>query len=446
LTLLSRPSPFGNETGPLACGEFEPQPSLATVSSWADLPPDSPLSMARVLVVGAGGLGCEMLKDLALSGVSQVEVIDLDTIDVTNLNRQFLFRQADVGRSKAETAAAFINQRYPWMKVIPHHGRIQDKSVDFYSRFNVILSGLDNIEARRWLNAMIVGLVQMDEDGDMDPSTIIPIIDGGTEGFSGQARLILPRITACFECSMDAFPPQTSYPLCTIAETPRRPEHCIAYAFILQWPKEFPEKKLDKDSPEHMQWVYEKALDRANQYNISGVTYMLTMGVVKNIIPAVASTNAIISAACVNEAIKYLTFCSQNINSYMMYMGSAGVHSHTFAYAQKDDCIVCTSTVRKMTVSSTMTLNELRQQLCEGSWRLHSPSLVSGSGLTLYMPKPPALEQVTRPNLDKALSSLIAPGEELTITDPLLERTNVTLQISFADPSTTTNNHQHALR
>lgn len=141
------------------------------------------------------------------------------------------------------------------MNVTAHHGKIQDKDSTFYAQFNCIISGLDNVEARRWLNATVVGLVQYDDDGDMDPDTIIPIVDGGTEAFSGQARFILPRITSCFECTIDAFPPQTTFPLCTIAETPRRPEHCIAYASILQWPKEFPDKKLDTDSPEDMNWV-----------------------------------------------------------------------------------------------------------------------------------------------------------------------------------------------
>jgi len=421
-TLLNRSSPFANEEGALPIGEFKPA-----------VPATSLLSKSKVLVVGAGGLGCELLKDLAMSGIKDVHVIDLDTIDVTNLNRQFLFRQKDVGSSKAKVAAAFINERCPWMTVTPHHGMIQDKDPSFYAGFNVILSGLDNVEARRWLNSTVVGLVKVDEDGDpTDPDTIIPIIDGGTEGFAGQARVILPRITSCFECSLDAFPPQRNFPLCTIAETPRKPEHCIAYASILLWPKEFPDKKLDKDSPDDMKWVYERALERAAKYNIDGVTYMLTMGVVKNIIPAVASTNAIVSAACVLEAVKILTFCSQTLNTYMMYMGSDGVYSHTFVYERKEDCPVSSSKVRTVTVAPTMTLNELVQQLCdnEKGLRLQAPSMTT-TGSNLYMQKPPALNAATRPNLDKPLSELVSDGEEITVTDPILQHVHLSLAVRF---------------
>lgn len=166
--------------------------------------------------------------------------------------------------------------------------------------------GLDSIEARRWLNGTLINLVEEDEDGNIDPDTIIPFIDGGTEGFKGHARVMLPKITSCFECSLDAFPPQVNFPICTIANTPRfvihvftswtrLPEHCIEWAHIIQWPKEWKDTKFDADNTDHMKWMFDTATKRADEFNIKGVTYRLTQGVVKNIIPAIASTNAIIA-------------------------------------------------------------------------------------------------------------------------------------------------------
>lgn len=112
-----------------------------------------------------------------------------------------------------------------------HYCKIQDKDEDFYSEFALVICGLDSIEARRWMNATLVGM--RDED---NPDSLKPLIDGGTEGFKGQARVILPGITSCYECSMDMLSKPTGFPLCTIANTPRLPEHCIEWAHILEWP------------------------------------------------------------------------------------------------------------------------------------------------------------------------------------------------------------------
>jgi ubiquitin-activating enzyme E1 C len=114
-------------------------------------------------------------------------------------------------------------------------------------------------------------------------------------------------------------------------------------------------------------------------------------------------------------------------------MGSDSVHSHTFVYEAKEDCIVCSNTVQKITVPSNQTtLNELIQ-LLKDTYQLMKPSIISSSGTTLYMQKPPMLEQATRPNLDKPLSTLIddITTEELTITDPLLESISLTISIRY---------------
>lgn len=100
-----------------------------------------------------------------------------DTIDISNLNRQFLFRKDDVGKSKAECAARFVERRVKDVKITPHNNRIQDFDEEFYMQFAIVVCGLDSIEARRWINATLINMV--DED---NPDSLKPLIDGGTEG------------------------------------------------------------------------------------------------------------------------------------------------------------------------------------------------------------------------------------------------------------------------
>jgi ubiquitin-activating enzyme E1 C len=436
INILSRPSPYGIETCSLPLGTY--QPGQETIDF---------IRQARVLVLGAGGLGCEVLKNLALSGICNIDVIDMDTIDVTNLNRQFLFRAHDVGKMKSQVAAAFIEKRCPGVHVTAHTCRLQEKDTEFFKQFAVVIGGLDNVAARRWLNSQLHQMVERDDDGNVIPSTVIPFIDGGTEGFNGQARVIIPGLTSCFECSMDSFPPPTMFPLCTVAETPRKPEHCVAYCLFAvqkqlsnpesfklleEWEQKFgKDTKLDKDDGDHMSFLFDKAKERAGKFDIEGVTMQLTSGVVKRIIPAIASTNAIIAAACVNEVVKYLSYGSHLLHTYLMYLGKEGVYSHTFEYAQKEDCPVCMDAPQIITISGTSTtLEELLNQL-QKDMQLEKPS-AGMPGKALFMQNPPALRAKTQENLIKKCNELFQSGQVITITDPVFAMGKaLNLQVNF---------------
>ncbi|KAJ2395735.1 NEDD8 activating enzyme [Coemansia sp. RSA 2559] len=392
--------------------------------------PQDLLSEAKILVIGAGGLGCEILKNLAMSGFKDIHVIDMDTIDISNLNRQFLFRKRDVGRPKAEVAAEFMRRRAPDVNITAHYKRIQDMSEEFYLGFTLIVCGLDSIDARRWINAFVYSLAE-----NHGLEGFKPIVDGGTEGFKGNVRVILPMQGACFECGLDLFSPKTTYPICTIANTPRIPEHCIEWASVLEWPRVFPDKKLDGDDPDHINWLVEQATARAEQFNITGINYSLTQGVVKNIIPAIASTNAIIAAECTNEALKLVTLCNPYLDNYMFYSGDEGIHSYSFSYAQNEKCMVCGHKRKAVEVPATMTLEELIDSIKDDpSLQLKAPSLTVGE-TSLYFQKPKGLEERTRPNLKKTVRDLFESGSTLTVTDPVLP-TSLQVTVNFNTDTT----------
>ena len=305
----------------------------------------------RVLVVGAGGLGCELLKDLTLLGFKHIDVIDMDTIDVSNLNRQFLFSEEDVGEPKAICAARAVNRRVRGAKVVGHYKRIEDMEDNWYRQFHVVVMGLDSIEARRYINKVYCSFLEFErESGEAREGTWTPLIDGGTEGFKGHARVIIPGKTPCFECTTWLFPPQTTFPLCTIAETPRSAAHCIEHAKIVQFPEEYTEEgeggekggvAFDGDNPDHVTWVYKRALKRAESFGIPGVTYNHTLGVVKNIVPAIPSTNAIVSAYCAFEAFKIATGCLKPMDNYVMYAGSDKVYQNLMKLYKDEGCSQC---------------------------------------------------------------------------------------------------------
>ena len=107
-------------------------------------------------MVGAGGIGCEILKNLVMMGFKSIELIDLDTIDVSNLNRQFLFRPQHVGQPKANVAAAAVMEFNADVAITAHYANIKDEkfNISYFKSFSIVLNALDNVEARKHVNRM----------------------------------------------------------------------------------------------------------------------------------------------------------------------------------------------------------------------------------------------------------------------------------------------------
>ena len=148
------------------------------------------LAAAKVLVVGAGALGNEVLKNLALLGVGHVFIIDYDTIESTNLTRSVLYRAGDAGKPKCERAAAAVSAINPDVKVRAVNGNvITDLGLGVYAEMDVVIGCLDNREARLWINRQCWKVGK-------------PWVDGAIQEISGVAKVFVPPDSACYECAM----------------------------------------------------------------------------------------------------------------------------------------------------------------------------------------------------------------------------------------------------
>lgn len=148
------------------------------------------LRRANVLVAGAGAIGNEVLKNLALVGVGGIFVVDIDRIEESNLNRSILYRPRDTGRYKAEVAAEAIRDIDPEIRVEYRTGNLlQELGLGLVKRMDLVIGCLDNREARLAINQMCW-------------RAGVPWIDGGIDVLSGVVRVFTPPDSACYECTM----------------------------------------------------------------------------------------------------------------------------------------------------------------------------------------------------------------------------------------------------
>ncbi|ORZ36115.1 hypothetical protein BCR44DRAFT_1479631 [Catenaria anguillulae PL171] len=179
----------------------------------------------RNFVVGAGAIGCEMLKNYAMMGLGtqgdgHVFVTDMDSIEKSNLNRQFLFRPWDVSKLKSDTAAGAVRVMNPELQITTFTDRVGQETEhvfndSFWQSLDVVTNALDNVEARKYVDRRCVFFCK-------------PLLESGTLGTKGNTQVVLPHKTESYSSSQD--PPEKSIPICTLKNFPNQIEHTIQWA------------------------------------------------------------------------------------------------------------------------------------------------------------------------------------------------------------------------
>lgn len=328
----------------------------------------------RPFIVGSGAIGCELLKNLSMLGFD-CSITDMDTIEMSNLSRQYLFQAEDIGNLKSKTAAhkmKKINVKAYSNRVGKENEEVFDEN--FYKGHSVILNALDNVEAR----------IYMDE---ISVKYDLPLFDSGTLGTKCHVQSIIPYKTETYTDSVD--PPIKETPMCTVRNFPNNFTHCVQYSrnefetevtdskeyfkklfddniveLLEKYPKdhivdgelfwklpkiipdpikldmnnpnhtrfiELSDKLLgkkndfDKDNELHAEYVHVMSIIRSSNYNIEPKPLLETRRIAGNIIPALASTTAVVSGLVTLELLRYLIkgesnnwTCNLSNNMYLM--------------------------------------------------------------------------------------------------------------------------------
>ncbi|RWW14312.1 hypothetical protein GW17_00021912 [Ensete ventricosum] len=183
------------------------------------------LEKARVFIVGSGALGCEFLKNLALMGVSccprgKLTITDDDVIEKSNLSRQFLFRDWNIGQAKSTVAAAAATAINPSLHIEALQNRASPETEDvfddaFWESLDAVINALDNVTARMYIDGRCLYFQK-------------PLLESGTLGAKCNTQMVIPHLTENYGASRD--PPEKQAPMCTVHSFPHNIDHCLTWA------------------------------------------------------------------------------------------------------------------------------------------------------------------------------------------------------------------------
>ncbi|CBI15908.3 unnamed protein product, partial [Vitis vinifera] len=183
------------------------------------------LEDAVVFMVGSGALGCEFLKNVALMGVScgnqgKLTITDDDVIEKSNLSRQFLFRDWNIGQAKSTVAASAAQTINPCLHIEALQNRVGPETENvfndaFWENLSVVINALDNVNARLYVDQRCLYFQK-------------PLLESGTLGAKCNTQMVIPHLTENYGASRD--PPEKQAPMCTVHSFPHNIDHCLTWA------------------------------------------------------------------------------------------------------------------------------------------------------------------------------------------------------------------------
>ncbi|MHA1917644.1 MAG: ThiF family adenylyltransferase [Candidatus Ranarchaeia archaeon] len=256
---------------------------------------------SHVLVVGVGGLGCEVSKNLVLAGIGKLSLVDCDTVEVSNLSRQLLFRGSDIGLPKAEVAKNYLEKMNPLVKISSYFDKIENLSSKLIQEVDIIIGALDLWEPRLYLNSECINHNKI-------------FIDGGLEGYIGRVQYIGPRKTACLICHNPEAPSETTLiEPCALVGIPRKREHCV-------WKAVYEYSEKNGKEPEETDYqaiteIHKMSDSFAKEYKYEVFTELEIKMILWNKIPNIITVNAIIAGIQSQQALLSLHLKSTKLNN-----------------------------------------------------------------------------------------------------------------------------------
>ncbi|MHA2365365.1 MAG: HesA/MoeB/ThiF family protein [Candidatus Hodarchaeales archaeon] len=315
------------------------------------------LKKSTVLIIGIGGLGVEVAKNLAMVGVGHLILVDMDTIEYSNLNRQILFIGAPEGSNKAIIAAERLREINPFIQISAYDCALQDLEPSLYAQADLLIAGLDSIEARQELNRRALHFRK-------------PLIDAGTAAYNGHVYCIFP---ACLDCDPLREREQEDIGACTLVGKPRKPLHCVLKG-QLAYEQEFGQLPSSTKLTE-VRYVqkYANSLLNKNFPEETPFTIDQVIQLIDTHEPTVITINCVMASLQSQEAVKVLHHLSLDSDqklgylqrNYQIYNGLTGKF-YEIEKPRNPKCLSCGSertSLYRIKVTTSTSLQRIIEKL-----------------------------------------------------------------------------------